>query len=130
MHVVNLTPHPITLISPDGRQLVLPPSGTVARCAMETTTVSTVATQGISVPLVVQRYGALEGLPEPDAGVLYVASALAAQAAWELGRRDVVCPAELVRDAEGRVIGAAALAGAPALLPHHELAKKIFPELY
>jgi hypothetical protein len=67
----------------------------------------------VPVPLVSKRFQDLEGLPEPVEGVLYIASALAARAAWEQGRRDVVCPGDPIRDDEGRVVGAAALCVCP-----------------
>jgi hypothetical protein len=55
-------------------------------------------------------FGRLEGLPDPQPGVLYLTSALAAQAAAASGRTDVVMVDDPVRDDQGRVIGARALA--------------------
>lgn len=123
MRIVNLTPHPITLIR-GGRSVTILPSGQVARCVEMTVPVGVVAVDGLDgddVPLVARQYGPLEGLPAPQAGTVYVVSALAAQAAWATGRTDVVAPADLVRDHEGRVIGATALSAAPQLatVPTH-----------
>ena len=116
--LVNLTPHEVQLVF-QGGTLTVPPSGTVARCQETTRQVSSVTLhldrRDVTVPLVVKEFGPVEGLPAPEEGVMYIASALAAQAAWAMGRWDVVCPADLVRDEAGRVVGATALAGMPAL---------------
>jgi len=113
MRLVNLTPHPITLISPDGEQVTVPPSGTVARVAERMESLGEVVVEGVVVPVVKRSFGELEGLPEPEPGVLYVVSALVAEAAWRVGRSDVVGLADFVRDEQGRVVGARALVAAP-----------------
>lgn len=61
-----------------------------------------------SVTLAVSRptLGEITGLPPSREGVIYVASALVAEAAH---RRDVFSPGELIRDEEGRVVGARGL---------------------
>lgn len=119
MMLVNVTPHEIVVSCADGHAIVvLPPSGIVARCAETRTPVLSlgmdgdptpvaewVACDGHRVPLYHVLRGAVEGLPDPVPGTWYVASAMAAQAATDEGRRDVLCPGELVRDAEGRPIG-------------------------
>jgi hypothetical protein len=112
--LVNCTPHAITLIRPEGR-VTVPPSGMLARAAMERAVVEEVAVVGgdgapLTVPVHRVTYGALDGLPAPRAGTLYIVSALAAQAALALGRNDVVIVDLAVRDGEGRIIGAEALA--------------------
>ena len=108
MRLVNLTPHPVNLPG-----LTVAPAGQVARCAETTEPRGSVEVDGHTVQTVAKRFGAVEGLPAPEAGVLFVVSALAAQAAWAAGRRDVVVPGEPTRDAEGRVTGAKALLVAP-----------------
>jgi hypothetical protein len=110
--IINLTPHAVTLMpeGPGGPQVVLEPSGTVARCAVERESVSSVRVNGVDIPINRTRFGQVEGLPEPRPGVLYLASALAAQAATASGRTDVVMVDDPVRDDQGRVIGARALA--------------------
>jgi hypothetical protein len=108
MHLVNLTPHTVTVAG-----LTIPPSGIVARCREVVEPRGEVATNGAIVPLVSKRFGEIENLPEPATDTLYIVSALAAQAAWATGRRDVVCPGDPVRDAEGRIVGAASLCVAP-----------------
>jgi hypothetical protein len=67
----------------------------------------------VEIPLVTRALGPVEGLPEPQFRTLYLTSALVAQAAWAAGRREVVCPGELVRDPQGRVVGCRNLVAAP-----------------
>ena len=92
---VNLTPHAIVCV--DGP--TLPPSGALARCA----TKSVFAGEHASVLLASVAYGAVEGLPEPVPGVIYIVSALV-RSAVPL-RLDVASPGDLVRDSAGAVIG-------------------------
>lgn len=92
---VNLTPHAIVIVGGP----TLPPSGALARCA----TKSVPAGEFGGVALSTTAYGAVEGLPEPAEGVLYVVSALVRAAVPH--RADVASPGDLVRDAAGAVIG-------------------------
>ena len=78
MKIINLTPHILRLN--DGTEYA--PSGTVAR-------VSTSYTPFIDGVASV-TFGELQGLPAPQEGALFVASALVCQAAK---RADVVSPA-------------------------------------
>ena len=119
MKIVNLTPHEIVLFPPDdgGEDVndpivVIPPSGTVARCSANTEQIGFVEddeTDGYRIPLTHTVLGDLEGLPPPQDGTVYICSLLAATAAAKLGRRDVVVPAEAVRDDAGRIIGCRSL---------------------
>jgi len=113
MRLVNLTPHPITLISPTGEQVTVPPSGVVARVTEQMESLGEIMVEGVVLPVVKRAFGAVEGLPGPEPGVLYVVSALVAEAAWKAGRSDVVGLADFVRDEQGRVVGARALVAAP-----------------
>lgn len=106
-HPINLTPHEIRLLPEAGGEVVLPPSGEVARCAVERRVIGHALCDGVTVPLHRTVLGAVQGLPAPRDGVVYVVSALVAQAAR---RADVVSVDDAVRDAEGRVVGARALA--------------------
>ena len=91
MTVVNLTPHALVLIAPDGTETVVPASGTVARVASRPGTVE--AREGfpcmVASPTV---FGEVTGLPRPEDGTVYVVSGMvgAALAGW--GRRDVYMP--------------------------------------
>lgn len=85
--ILSLLPHEIT-VRLNGRDVVIPPSGQVARVATSTREIATVD----GIPIVATVFGEIVGLPEPKPGVLYVASTLLAQAAAREGRTDVVSP--------------------------------------
>ncbi len=108
MRLMNLTPHTISLIVGEDT-IVLLPSGTIARCAVERTQVGAIEVDGISVPVNQTRFGEVTDLPEAEENVIYIVSALVAQAA---GRSDVLMVDDTVRDSEGRITGARALARA------------------
>lgn len=78
----------------------MPPSGTVARVKVS----QSPAGQADGIPLAQTTYGALEGLPEPEDGTLFVVSALVRAAAG--GRSDVASPdtgPDALRTPEGQV---------------------------
>lgn len=128
MKLVNLTPHPVTLLTegfavfdgkakcyrqPDGvAPFVLAefPSQGVARCAVAESLHGSQDVDGVAVPFVAVTFGEIEGLPEPQDGVTYIVSAIVANAARAQGRQDVVVPARMVRDGEGKVLGCLAFA--------------------
>lgn len=130
-HLINLTPHEVRVLGPDGAvAVVLPPSGQVARVAMARDSFESQALPGVqchrSVP------GEVEGLPAPAfrcqdcwhlsdtdmvcsvhgcqyglAPVHYIVSALVRAACP--GRYDVVSPGPLVRSADGQPTGCSGL---------------------
>ena len=110
MKLVNLTPHPVNLII-SGKEIVIPPAGTVARVREVIQDVGTLVLEdGTEVPLRRKMLASeIEGLPEPQPGVIYIVSFLAAQAAWLQGRTDVVAVGDPVRDEQGRIIGVTSL---------------------
>src|SRR5690606_4107896 len=73
MRLVNLTPHPVTLLVGD-RTLTIPPEPTPARCSETRTVVGAVEVDGLEVPVTVVGFGEVQGLPDPQEGVLYVVS--------------------------------------------------------
>lgn len=105
MKIKNLTPHALTLQGVNGR-LELPPSGQIARLAVNREACEPVAIDGITLPVCRPTLGAIVGLPDPEPEVILVVSALVAEAAR---RADVFSPGELVRDDSGRVVGAVGL---------------------
>lgn len=105
--IVNLTPHTINLMIGEG-SISIEPSGIIARCKVSTEQVGTIKVDGKEIPVNKKVYGEVEGLPEKQEGTIYIVSSLVAQAVKD--RDDVFIPDELVRDEEGRVIGARALA--------------------
>ena len=109
---VNLTPHTINLVVGDKNPTTLniPPSGMLARVEearvllrMEEHLING---EVVGVPIIAKKFGEVYGLPNPEAGTIYIVSALVATAAK---RDDTMCPGDPIRDTEGRVIGCAAL---------------------
>ena len=99
IRVINLTPHDINIVGDDGQVTEsFPASGELARCDVEREQIGEI--NGIPVNRTV--FGQVTGLPKQQEGVVYVVSALVAQAA---GRDDVLIPDDTVRDEEGRIIG-------------------------
>lgn len=68
---INLTPHAIVIRTEAGETTV-PPSGTVARVSVSQDRVADVA----GIPTFVNRYGAVEGMPEPAEGQYVLVSAM------------------------------------------------------
>ena len=110
MNIVNLTPHALNLMpeGPDGPTVTIPPSGQVARCATSRVQVDTVTVDGITVPVNRTELGAVTGLPDPQPDTIFIVSAVVAQAVPN--RPDVFIVDDAVRDDQGRIIGARALA--------------------
>ena len=110
MNIVNLTPHVLNFMpeGPDGPMVTIPPSGLVARCAVHRVQVGTVTVDGITIPVNRTQFGTVTGLPDPQPDTIFVVSALVAQAVPD--RPDVFIVDDAVRDDQGRIIGARALA--------------------
>lgn len=111
--VINLTPHAITIVDTEGQiTRTIPPSGRVAR--VDTITTSDGAVDGIPVvelstgQLRVEHADGTTGeMPPWRSGVHYIVSTMAADAEC---RPDLLTPAELLRDDQGRPIGCRVLA--------------------
>lgn len=108
MKLVNLTPHPVTIYS--GEQIVIQqqPDGPVARCVETRTIAAPVTLNGHTIPVSVVGFGQVDGLPDPQPGVLYVVSRAVAETVPH--RDDVVYPYGQVRDENGRIISCRGLA--------------------
>lgn len=108
MQLVNLKPHPVTIITESGT-VTIQPEATPARVAMlPEEQLGTVAVNGISVPLVrTAAAGAVTGLPEARDGVLLIVSMQLAMAVPE--RTDLVVCNGAVRDGT-RIVGCSSLA--------------------
>ena len=104
---VNLTPHAVPLVTPDGA-ITWPPSGQVARVSTE---VESVGCAGLA-PLRVEQPGPVTGLPEPQRGRWYIVSGQVRTACPE--RLDLVSPGALVRDEAGQVTGCSAFVVNPS----------------
>lgn len=108
MRIINLTPHDITIVRDGAEPLTIKATGIVARAEQRREQVGEV--NGIPVNRV--RYGKPTNLPAPRDGVVYIVSALAAQAvkATDPGRRDIYITDDAVRDEGGHIVGCRALA--------------------
>lgn len=107
--LINLTPHPIHICGSDGNVIrTIQPEKVPARVASKTIQAAPVD----GIPVTITEFGSVEGLPEPAADVVYIVSMLVQQALPE--RTDLLRPdtgpANVVRDAEGKIVGVKALA--------------------
>jgi len=105
MKIINLTPHPLTLVGENGT-VIVPKGDQVARLAVTRTALPAIVIDGISLAVNIPTMGDIDGLPNPQDGVIYVTSALVADAAR---RTDVYSPGDLLRDTAGNIIGAKGL---------------------
>jgi hypothetical protein len=105
--LVNLTPHPVAVYGnrtiEDGPAEVIPPSGTIARVAINDLGMSTSRHSGTEFREV--EYGDLNGLPAPQEGTDYIVSLVCALAAVRQGRDDLLAPFAEVRNESGTMIG-------------------------
>lgn len=106
MELRNYTPHDPLVFLGGGAAGVLPQLGN-ARCVEQVTQKGWWDTER-TLPRYVMHYGDVVGLPDPEPGVLFVVSQLAAQAA--LHRPDVAFPILLERDETGTILGFRGLA--------------------
>ena len=101
MKFINLTPHVLNISTPTG-MINLPPDGTVARVAVERKLATTIS----GIPAYRTAYGAVEGLPAPIEGTIFIVSAMVRNHPdIVFNRMDVASPGALIRDSEGKVVG-------------------------
>lgn len=104
MKIVNLTPHTLNIQNANGEMVTIPSTG-LARC--KTKDVLSHTFMGINIYKV--EFGAVEGLPDPEYGTVYVVSMLVRNAVPH--RYDVVSPGMLIRDENGNPTGCIGLSG-------------------
>ena len=107
--LVNLTPHEV-VIHHYGTVTTIAQSGVVARVAQTAWAVRTAwdaVSQTQCIPLVRAEYGPVEGLADPVEDTIYIVSSMVRLAVPD--RSDVASPADLVRDAAGKIVGCKAL---------------------
>ena len=100
--ITNLTPHEIIVYKTAdvlNQERVFPPSGHIARVQTESEIVASV--DGIACHKT--TFGDIEGLPEPEEGEYFLVSRMVKDRCP--GRSDVIVPGELVRDANGKIVG-------------------------
>jgi hypothetical protein len=103
MKVINLTPHVVRVVLPDGEIRVIPPSGVVARVSQMITVIG----EADGIPLMRATYGPVVGLPDAQPDTIYVVSAMVRAACP--GRKDVASPGDLIRDKDGQPVGCSGL---------------------
>jgi len=100
--IKNLTPHPINMIDEAGRcYRTFEPTGLVR---LKSETVSDADIDGVPTSRTI--FGRPEGLPEEKTGTFYIVSQLVKSAC---SRADLLVPAEVVRDEQGRIVGCRSL---------------------
>ncbi|MFP3155808.1 hypothetical protein LQZ18_15540 [Lachnospiraceae bacterium ZAX-1] len=97
--IINATPHPINIIGGE----TIPVSGISIRLKSDT-----VACEPIGdIPTTTTKFGKCEGLPIYQYGTFYIVSQLVKSA--NPLRSDLLVPAEIVRDSEGKIVGCKSL---------------------
>lgn len=100
VRIINLTPHNITWVKPNGETQVIESSGLI-RCRTISTLVETVEDELL---VYANSYSLEEELPAPEAGVFYVVNTIVATA-LSGKRNDVLVVNDTIRDDSGRIIG-------------------------
>lgn len=104
MTIINMTPHPVMIVDREGNEIKR--FETAGQIRLASQTVAGEAIEGIPTSKTV--FGEAVGLPEePEHGKYYIVSQLVKSALP--GRRDLLVPAEVVRDASGNIIGCRSL---------------------
>jgi len=117
LRVRNLTPHPVTLWVPGGYVIVPPDPAGPARCKVTSEMVGLLRVRlrddrpPDTIPLRRTVMGEVEGLPEPEPGVVLIVSRVVAEAARD--RHDLLIVDDTIRDEQGRIVAARALAVMP-----------------
>ena len=109
MKIKNFTPHEVNYFAPCGEQVTFSSSG-VARVSAIAESAGFYGLDGhvfetgqTIINLISQSFGEVEGLPDEESGVRFIVSRLVKSALPE--RRDLIVPADLIRDASGQIIG-------------------------
>lgn len=109
--IVNLTPHPIKLFGAEGEEIVIEPTGKPVRLEEKVDGAGFLPVDTnigrVRIPVVRKTLGKLIGMPEPEAGMIFIVSLPVAQVAK---RDDVLTIGESVRDEKGNIVGAKSLA--------------------
>lgn len=112
MRIVNLTGHPVEVLGPDGGTLRLPASDSPLRLVEHAQEAASLTADGVVIARVLVEVETPAQLPPAVDDVLYVVPQLVARSLPD--REDLVYPYDLIRDSDGRIIGARALATAVA----------------
>lgn len=103
MRIENWTPHDVNVLGEDGMLIRSIPSNGVARLKVSVVWETDIG----GVPISRCEFGEPENLPEQQTGIFLIVSQLVKAALPQ--RTDLLVPAELVRDSDGRIIGCRSL---------------------
>lgn len=102
--IINMTPHAVHMLGTTNEVIrEYPASGQTIRLASGTEVVGSIE----GTPLSKTVFGEATGLPEYENGTFYIVSQLVKSALPE--RRDLLVPAEVVRDDKGVIVGCRSL---------------------
>lgn len=92
MNIINLTPHAVVIRAPSGASLTIPSSGVARVGSTPGAPLDGQVLMSDPQPVLyaAPTWGAVEGLPEPIPGTIYIVSAMVA--ARCVGRSDVFSP--------------------------------------
>jgi hypothetical protein len=107
--LVNLTPHDVTLVGPDGAMVTLASCGRALVTFTPDTPSGEITIGDVTVPLVETAPGSeVTGIPLPAEGIMYIVSRLVYDASQT--RDDLCIPHRVMRGASGQPTAAHALA--------------------
>lgn len=106
-NLINLTPHEVVLVCGD-QVLAFPPSGTVARVIRERRREGALKGGDVLIPVNAISETDIANLPPPESGTQYIVSNIVARFASD--RDDLLTVDQVIRNNNGHIIGAAALA--------------------
>lgn len=107
MKIINLTPHSVTVMPLEGKHVTFEAAGQIARVGEVVTGSRTIDTEDGPIEVHDVHYtDVLLGLPDPQPGVSYLVSRVAAAAS---DREDLFFPYAELRNDEGQIIGCRAL---------------------
>lgn len=106
-NLINLTPHEVVLVCGD-HILAFPSSGTVARVIRARRREGTLKDGDVLIPINAISETDIANLPPPESGTQYIVSNIVARFASD--RDDLLAVDQVIRNNNGRIIGAAALA--------------------
>ena len=105
MKVINMTPHAVHIVSPEGVRIrEYPASGGTIRLKSETVPDGMLSD---GTPVTKTVFGEPIGLPDEAPDTVYLVSQLVKNACP--ARKDLLVPAEVVRDADGNIVGCKSL---------------------
>ncbi|RMD51682.1 hypothetical protein D6827_01715 [Candidatus Parcubacteria bacterium] len=110
-HLINLTPHAINLIAPGAGEIIIPPSGDVARVYADKTIENieaVIENCHYTIPVGKVEYGKIIGLPKNDTEAIYIVSAMVlSRAEQENLPHNLVAPdtGNAIRNPDGTIRG-------------------------